>query len=563
MQQALGAKLRGRGISPGGVLEAAFGIAIAAAKLALVSGRSLCPRLLPHDDLLFVQLAGSILDTGWLGAYQQLTLVKGPFLPIFLAASAKLGLPFLLSQDLLYLAASVVMVLAVRPVVASRTARVLLFALCAFNPATLSSDPTVFGVGGTVLTRELLYASLTLLVIGASIAFWTYRESRRCVRVAWSFVLGGALGPLWLTREEEMWIVPSLLLALGLAMSWRARRTPSAREALRELPLFVFPLSLWAGALLLVAALNGWHYGVFTTNELHLRSLRAAYGALTRVRHPQWTPNVPVPRAVRTQIYGVSPAFRELQPVLEDANSGWFAYGCPSYPHTCGDLPGGWFFWAFRDAVSRRGYHSTAASAAAYYGRLAGEINAACQNGRLDCGAPRETLVDPIRWHHVQEVPGTLAAALRRTLQFADVHIITEPCSLLDAAVARAYERVTLQAFPAPPLPAGRGAEISSWILARYQLAVPPLAALAALGYLASLLAPVRGWSLAVPSTLILLAVGLRFAVLCVANVVSTIPYSPRYYQSLFALLLVFIGLNTYGLLRLAFRAMRGAPPRA
>ena len=63
-----------------------------------------------------------------------------------------------------------------------------------------------------------------------------------------------------------------------------------------------------------------------------------------------------------------------------------------------------------------------------------------------------------------------------------------------------------------------------------------------------------------VPSTLILLAVAARFALLAVADVVSTVPYSPRYYQPLFALLLVFVGLNTYALLQLGWRSVRMAP---
>jgi hypothetical protein len=95
-----------------GPLEGACGLAIVAVKLGLVYGRPLCPRQLSHDDLLFLRLARSILDGEWLGPYEQLTLVKGPFLPLFLAASAKLGLPFLLSQEVLYLLGSAVVMLA-------------------------------------------------------------------------------------------------------------------------------------------------------------------------------------------------------------------------------------------------------------------------------------------------------------------------------------------------------------------------------------------------------------------------------------------------------------------
>jgi hypothetical protein len=113
--------------------------------------------------------------------------------------------------------------LAFAPVVPSRTVRIFLFALCVLNPATLSSDPAIFGVWGGVLGREVLYGALTLLVVGPSIALWTYREHSRRVRLAWSLGLGCALGPLWLTREEGVWIVPSLLLVFGVTVWWVAR----------------------------------------------------------------------------------------------------------------------------------------------------------------------------------------------------------------------------------------------------------------------------------------------------------------------------------------------------
>ncbi len=56
-----------------------------------------------YDDMLFIELATNIKDTGWLGPYTYRTLAKGPFYPIFLAVNSSLGLPLLLSQNLLHL----------------------------------------------------------------------------------------------------------------------------------------------------------------------------------------------------------------------------------------------------------------------------------------------------------------------------------------------------------------------------------------------------------------------------------------------------------------------------
>jgi hypothetical protein len=61
------------------------------------------------------------------------------------------------------------------------------------------------------------------------------------------------------------------------------------------------------------------------------------------------------------------------------------------------------FLWPLRDAVAAAGYHSSGLSASKFYRRLAAEINTACSEGRLTCGAERATLVSP--WHEEYTVP--------------------------------------------------------------------------------------------------------------------------------------------------------------
>ncbi|MGA7280045.1 MAG: hypothetical protein WBW79_19070, partial [Desulfocapsaceae bacterium] len=81
-------------------------------KLWLVTAHYLMATTTPHDDLLFVSQAHDILGGNWLGTYNQLTLIKGPFYPLFIALSYYLNIPLLLSQQLLYLSACVLTVLA-------------------------------------------------------------------------------------------------------------------------------------------------------------------------------------------------------------------------------------------------------------------------------------------------------------------------------------------------------------------------------------------------------------------------------------------------------------------
>ncbi len=143
--------------------------ALAVVKLWLTYGRPLCPRYLLYDDLLFLCLADGIVQAGWLGPYDQLTLVKVPVYPLFIAANLSAALPILLTQEVVYLLGCGAMTLALAPVLRNRVARVATFAICVFNPITLSRDPSL-AAAGAVLMREPLYASLAFLVSRGSSA---------------------------------------------------------------------------------------------------------------------------------------------------------------------------------------------------------------------------------------------------------------------------------------------------------------------------------------------------------------------------------------------------------
>ena len=61
--------------------------ALIAARVLLVYDPPLSARWLPHDDLLFVQHAAHIAAGNWLGPYDELTLVRPPGYPLFIAAT--------------------------------------------------------------------------------------------------------------------------------------------------------------------------------------------------------------------------------------------------------------------------------------------------------------------------------------------------------------------------------------------------------------------------------------------------------------------------------------------
>ncbi|MDY6991992.1 MAG: hypothetical protein SVR94_05220 [Pseudomonadota bacterium] len=361
-------------------------------KLGLVSVQPLLAiHTSGHDDRLFLKLAAHLVQGEWLGPYNNLTLIKGPGYPLWLAVNYYLGLPLHLSQHLLYMLAGIVLLIPLRKLGVQTIFLLILYALYLFNPMI-----------EVYVTRAGIYPALTVWVIAGLSGIYAYRESALIKLSLWAILTGLALIALWLTREEGIWLMPSTMLILGYTL-WRLYQIYGfkLRLVLPLMPLII----LWSG-LQGVAAINQHYYGVDTLVELKSDAFLSAYGALSRVKADSWQRFVPLPRHVRQKIYPVSPAFKALAPFLEGRLGRVWAGGQD-------EIPGAIFVWALRDAVARAGYHRSAAQAQRYYARLAAEINHACAQQRLDCVAKRARFIPPP--YQPEYVPLTIKALLFMT----------------------------------------------------------------------------------------------------------------------------------------------------
>ena len=291
---------------------------------------------------------------------------------------------------------------------------VAFFALLAFNPL-------LWNQWLAHVLREGLYVGLSLAVFGllTLVSFPELRTNPHSV--VRNAILGVGLGIVgaayWLTREEGIWLLPAslVLIAMGLiriAIISGTRRSDIAAFSRKSEDLRALAITLaigavvFAGGIGLVAGMNWAHYGVFETNEFKSASFLRAYGAVTRIRHDKWQRFVDFPTDARQRAYAVSPAARELAPSLDgEIGRSWQQGGCSYYPdiQPCTEILGGWFIWALRDSAAAAGHHSSAREASRFYNRLAREINAACDNGRIPCLSPRATLMPPFRWEFLGE----------------------------------------------------------------------------------------------------------------------------------------------------------------
>lgn len=366
-------------------------------KLYLVRNQQILAIVIsPHDDRHFIDQAASLLHGNWLGPYNQYTLIKGPFFPLWIALTFVLGIPLLLSNHLLYIFACLVLTIALRPALRRTGYPLILLAALLFNPFTY--DPFVF----TRATRDGIYSSLCVLVIACTIALFLRKGESRVGILPWIVGLGLALSAAALTREETVWLLPPLLLVIVLSLL--KIRDIGTRNLILRLGLWALIPTMYLLSIGLISALNYHYYSVFHVTEMGAPEFVSAFSALQRVTPEQFTPMVPVSKETRMRIYSVSPAFKELEPLLEGyVGNAWASTSVPDRQIPEGEIPGGWFMWAFRDAVSIAGHYSAGKFPADYYRALAYEVNTACDSGQLVCTSKPNSLAPA--WNNAYITP--------------------------------------------------------------------------------------------------------------------------------------------------------------
>jgi hypothetical protein len=344
----------------------------------------------PHDDHHFVTLASHILNGDWLGRYDQYTqytLMKGVFYPIWIAACNIVGVPLLTAQHLLYAFACVIFIIAVSIEVKHRGWLFVIYLFLLFNPFTIVVA-RVFRFG--------IYPALTLLVIASAYGLYTRTLSGKGKPYLWSLSLGLSLSAFWHTREEAIWIIPSLIVIFFFTLYgvWVKKGFNLKKIAV----LYTLPFILLGFSTLTLATLNWQNYGVFTPLEIHSSEFESAYSGLLRIRANSWKRFYPVVREARRKAYAVSPTFSELRPYLEgEVGNKWKG--------NRDDIPAAFFIWTFRDAVQRAGYYNfsrsknpkTIKQTFEFYERMGNELKQACDSGRLECAKLLSPFV-PI-WH--------------------------------------------------------------------------------------------------------------------------------------------------------------------
>ncbi len=351
-------------------------IILVLARLWLVEAQDFLATYTPHDDYLFIHLARSILSGQWLGSYNQVTLVKGPGYPLFIAFAHHTGLPLLLVQQLLYSFLSVIVVIALRPLVKNRWPLVILFALILLNPFMYNypASGRAFRLG--------LSMPLVLAVFGCMIGLMARVHGTFWNRFIWAGGFGFSFSLLWYTREEGIWLLPSVALFALLYLV--SDPDKPILQLLQRIMVLIWICVIFAGFYGTFAYMNYKYYGHAVINELKSPEFQSALGGLMNIDTESTRRYVPVGRKAQKLAFSVSPTFNLLQPTYKEHIKG-------------AQMPSSFYIWVFRDMVRKAGYAESLTDALGFYGKMGQELKDACRSGEISCLDREPTLVPPWR----------------------------------------------------------------------------------------------------------------------------------------------------------------------
>ena len=377
-------------MTPYSHLSKLFFIALMAVVILLyafvISGNpiSALPRAM-HDDALFFTGLESILSGEWLGQYNNRTLTKGPMLSIIGAFSAAFGVTAKTTEAFFYLTAAGTLFFIARRLGLPFVAAAILFAFILFNPYLYS--------GGNRYLRDFLYSAFAILTV--ALAVGTISTLNKHTGHWLAAGVGIFAGCAFLTREEDIWIIATLITLFAVAATIAIMRM-TFLEVLRKWRIILLRAFIASGAFTVIVSpvmlTNHFAYGNAVVSEFRSSEFRAAMGALARVGDIHPSGYVPVPQSSLEAVFKVAPVSADVEEHWQRVSASWSRHGAdliPAHPH---EVAGGWFIWAFRDAAALAGHHSSASTAQDFYAQLANEVNAACDEGALKCRRKRASL---------------------------------------------------------------------------------------------------------------------------------------------------------------------------
>ena len=354
------------------------------------------------DDELFMSQALSILSGNWLGAYGSNTLVKNQGYPLILAFCGSTGISYQLLLILLVICSSLLLCLAVKPIVRSPWVMLGMYLLLLFSPLFFSREFFMR------VYRNGITAPLTIIVFSGFIACYLRRKSPYKQLVPWAVASGVALALSAIIKENVMWMAPFIIVCSAwMAVGWARSAALGAcqvRDLLTRCLILAIPLVITLATIVPVYSKNQEVYGVFLGNERSQGSFSKVCAELIRIDDGGNNPKIWISRETMATAMAHSDALSNIR------GSVWQAWDslASAYDEN-GEIPNDMAFWGLRDAYTLAGGYTNAVATETFWSAVSNDLESAEGSGaiRTRSGLSVTDVAPPIT---IEELPSWMSS---------------------------------------------------------------------------------------------------------------------------------------------------------
>ncbi|MCI8599874.1 MAG: hypothetical protein HFJ10_15780 [Lachnospiraceae bacterium] len=378
-----------------------------------------------HDDWIMVHLADTLRRGQWLGEYNDLTLTKGMFFPLYLAVCNFLHLSYLNTTALFYTVSCMVFVYGVRPLLKRYWACGAVYLLLLWNPVSYSLQAFQ-----RVYRNSISYAQV-LLIFGGFLALYLRKKEPLKKHIFWMLMAAAGTVSFFYTREDAIWIVPFLavFLIVYLISLFDLWRKTKERQYFGKGLLVLLPfLLLWVTGQW-IASQNLKYYDIRTTNELQDSGFAKMYHSMMAVKPNEDIPGVTITSEKIARMCDACPTLKKLEPYFQTSKEYWAG---PEGDADTWEVRDGWVFWIVRTALAQAGYYENGAMANEICLQIRDELEAAMDAGLLERQATMpSTYMSPWREGYLGELLQALGKSICYTVTYDEmetlVYLYSEP----------------------------------------------------------------------------------------------------------------------------------------
>ena len=366
-------------------LLALFGL-----KLALVASLPVHIVFSPHDDSLYLSRALHLLNDGSFGPYDSKALAKLPGISIWLAGLRALGLPYLITMNVLYAGAGLYVLLGLRRCGMHGLVLLAIWALYILNPVSMSQD-------WVRILREPLSTILLVTLFGAALHILIcIRESKR----HWPHLLVfcGVLAFSMLVREEDKLLWGLLLLVAAAVFVDGLAQGQKPRWGLRRIaPLLIVPALAVLGSDFALRQMVEARYGLPILHDYGEGEYPKLLAAIRSIDSNSGNRLVMVTQDALAQLRTVTPEFVPVIDSLPPPGPG--TYSC-RLQGVCTEWSNGWMPFWIKDAAFSAGLTPDLVAGQQYFKGVREHIEEACRSGLMKCSSRGAGLLPPfeLRW---------------------------------------------------------------------------------------------------------------------------------------------------------------------